>query len=174
MEKWRVARGSICGTRDAGRSWYQHFRDRLANKFRVHESGLEKGLYLHEFNGRLVTCSDGTVWNPTISRNHVDIQRTQRVSQFAGKTPMVATSITSRSVIRSESCSTTFQRIHGCRCSSTQCSFSQSSAILGNHLQISTQSDQCFLGSAGDVWRRLFRQHGRFEESVRRHRVLDA
>ena len=31
----RVARGSIYGTRD--------FRDRLANKFRVHESGLEKG-----------------------------------------------------------------------------------------------------------------------------------
>ena len=47
----RVARGSIYGTRDAGRSWYQHFRDRLANKFRVHESALEKGLY--EFNGRL-------------------------------------------------------------------------------------------------------------------------
>ena len=34
---------------------------------------------------------------------------------------MVATSITSRSVIRSESCSTTFQRAHCCRCSSTQC-----------------------------------------------------
>ena len=49
----RVARGSIYGTRDAGRSWYQHFRDRLANKFRVHESALEKGLYLYEFNGRL-------------------------------------------------------------------------------------------------------------------------
>ena len=49
----RVARGSICGTRIAGRSWYQHFRDRLANKFRVHESALEKGLYLCEFNGRL-------------------------------------------------------------------------------------------------------------------------
>ena len=49
----RVARGSIYGTRDASRSWYQHFRDRLANKFRVHESALEKGLYLHEFNGRL-------------------------------------------------------------------------------------------------------------------------
>ena len=26
-------------------------------------------------------------------------------------------------------------------------------------------------GSAGDVWRRLLRQHGRFEKSVRRHRV---
>ena len=49
----RVARGSIYGTRDAGRSWYQHFRDRLANKFRVHESALEKGLYFYEFNGRL-------------------------------------------------------------------------------------------------------------------------
>ena len=50
----RVARGSIYGTRDAGRSWYhQHFRDRLANKFRVHESALEKGLCLYEFNGRL-------------------------------------------------------------------------------------------------------------------------
>ena len=34
----RVARGNICGTRDAGRSWYQHFRDRLANKFRVKDS----------------------------------------------------------------------------------------------------------------------------------------
>ena len=82
-------------------------------------------------------------------KNHVDIQRTQRISQFAGKTPMVATSITSRSVIRSESCSTTFQRTHSCRCSSTQCNFSQSSAILGNHLEISMWSDQCFLGSAG-------------------------
>ena len=49
----RVARGSICGTRDAGRSWYQHFRDRLANTLRVHESALEKGLYLCEFTGRL-------------------------------------------------------------------------------------------------------------------------
>ena len=49
----RVARGSIYGTRDAGRSWYQHFRDRLANKFRVHESGWENGLYLYEFSGRL-------------------------------------------------------------------------------------------------------------------------
>ena len=38
----RVARGSIYGTRDAGRSWYQHLRDRLANKFRVHEIALEK------------------------------------------------------------------------------------------------------------------------------------
>ena len=50
----RVARGSINGTRDAGRSWYQHIRDRLADKFRVHESALEKGLYFDEFNG-LVT-----------------------------------------------------------------------------------------------------------------------
>ena len=38
----RVARGSIYGTRDAGRSWYQHLRDKLASKFRVHESALEK------------------------------------------------------------------------------------------------------------------------------------
>ena len=51
----RVARGSIYGTPNAGRSWYQHFRDRRANNFRDHESALEKGLYLHEFNGRL-TC----------------------------------------------------------------------------------------------------------------------
>ena len=49
----RVARGSIYGTRDAGRSWYQHLRDKLASKFRVQESALEKGLYLYEFNGRL-------------------------------------------------------------------------------------------------------------------------
>ena len=35
------------------RSWYQHFRDRLANNFQVHESALEKGLYLYQFNGRL-------------------------------------------------------------------------------------------------------------------------
>ena len=49
----RVARGSIYGTRDAGRSWNQHFPDRLADKFRGHESALEKGLYLYEFNGRL-------------------------------------------------------------------------------------------------------------------------
>ena len=48
-----MARGSIFGTRDAGRSWYQHFRDRLADKFRVHKSSLEKGPYLCEFNGRL-------------------------------------------------------------------------------------------------------------------------
>ena len=52
LEK-RVARGSIYGTQDAGRSCYQHFRDRHADKFRVHESALEKGLYLCEFNGRL-------------------------------------------------------------------------------------------------------------------------
>ena len=37
----RVARGSIYGTRDAGCSWYQLLRDKLA------------GLYLYEFNGRL-------------------------------------------------------------------------------------------------------------------------
>ena len=41
--KVRVARGSIYGTRDAGRSWYEHLRDKLASKFRVHESALEKG-----------------------------------------------------------------------------------------------------------------------------------
>ena len=75
---------------------------------------------------------------------------------------------------RSDPCSTTSQRTHSCRCSSTQCNFSQSSAIFGNHFEISTRSDQCFLGSAGDVWRRLLRQHGRFEESVRRHRVFEA
>ena len=57
-----------------------------------------------------ILCSDGIVWNPAISRNHVDKQRTQRISQFVGKTPMVATSITSRPDIRSQSCSTTFQR----------------------------------------------------------------
>ena len=49
----RMARGSIYGARDAGRSWYQHLRDNLASKFRVHESALEKGLYFYEFNGRL-------------------------------------------------------------------------------------------------------------------------
>ena len=49
----RVARGSIYGTRDAGRSWYQHLLDKLASKFRFRESALEKGLYLYEFNGRL-------------------------------------------------------------------------------------------------------------------------
>ena len=48
-----VAPGSLYGTRGAGRSWYQHFRDRLADNFRVHESAWEKGLYLCEFNGRL-------------------------------------------------------------------------------------------------------------------------
>ena len=62
----------------------------------------------------LIPCSDGIEWNPAISRNHVDIQRTLSISQSVGKTPMVATSITSRSVIRSDSCSTTFQRTHGC------------------------------------------------------------
>ena len=89
------------------------------------------------------------------------------MSQFVGKTPMVAPSITSRSVIRSESCSTTFQRTHGCRCSSAQCNFSQGPAILRNHPEISTRSNRCVHSSAGDVWRYLFRQHGRFEESVR-------
>ena len=49
----RVAGGSIYGTRDAGRSWYQHLRDKPAIKFRVHECALEKGLFLYEFNGRL-------------------------------------------------------------------------------------------------------------------------
>ena len=186
----RVARGSIYGTRDAGRSWYQHFRDRLANKFRVHESALVKGLYLYEFNGRLtfVTVThvddlfyaydtrckttksflDAIVKEFNMSRKQddfvfcgrrvrvtpealivsqelaasslapVELCGTQRspetmltysehreyLSQFAGKTPVVASSITSRSVIRSESCSTTFQRTHGCRFTSTQCNFS--------------------------------------------------
>ena len=49
----RVARGSIYGTRDDGRSWYQYFRGRLPDKFRVHESALEKELCCYEFNGRL-------------------------------------------------------------------------------------------------------------------------
>ena len=202
----RVARGNIYGTLDEGRSWYQHLCDKFAGKFRVHESALEKRLYLYDFNGRFtfvtVTHIDNLfhaydtrckttkslldaivkefnmsrkmddfvycgrrvrvtpealivshelaasslvpmefVWNPTAARNHVDIQRTQRISQFVGKTPMVATSITPRSVIRSESCSTTSQRSHSCRCSSIQCNFSQSSAILGNHSEISTRSD---------------------------------
>ena len=38
----RVARGSIYGTRDTSHSWYPHFRDKLASKFRVHESALER------------------------------------------------------------------------------------------------------------------------------------
>ena len=54
MNLEKCVAGSISETRDAGRSWYQHFRDRLANKFRVHESALEKGLYLYQFNGRLI------------------------------------------------------------------------------------------------------------------------
>ena len=91
-----------------------------------------------------------------------------------GKLPMVATSITSRSVIRSESCRTTFQCTHDCRCSSAQCNFSQGPAILRDHPEISTRSDRCVHGSAGDVWRCLFCQHGRFEEPVRCHRVFDA
>ena len=53
----RVARGRIFGTRDAGR-WYQHLRDKLASEFRVHESALEKGLYLYEFSGRLTHVDD--------------------------------------------------------------------------------------------------------------------
>ena len=53
--------------------------------------------------------------------------------------------------MRSESCSTTFQCTHSCRYSSTQCNFSQSSAILGNHFEISTWSDQCFLVTYGDA-----------------------
>ena len=51
----RVARGNI--TRDANRDWYQHFRDRLANKFQIHESALEKRLYLYEFNDRLTSVT---------------------------------------------------------------------------------------------------------------------
>ena len=122
----------------------------------------------------LIPCSDGIVWTSAICRNHVDLQRTQRISQFAGKTPMVATSITSRSVIRSESCRTTFQCTHDRRCSSTQCNFSQGPAILGNHPEISTRSNRCVHGSAGDEWRCLFCFHGRFEVPVRCHRVFDA
>ena len=115
----------------------------------------------------LIPCSDAIVWTSAICRSHVDIQRTQRISQFVGKTPMVATSITSRFVIRSESCRTTFQCTHDCRCSSAQCNFSQGPAILANHPEISTRSDRCVHGR-----RCLFCQHGRFVESVRCHRVL--
>ena len=61
---------------------------------------------------------------------------------------MVATSFASRSVTRSEPCNTTSQRTHNCRCSSTRCNFSRNSTILGNHLEVSTWTDQCFLGSA--------------------------
>ena len=59
----RVARGCTYGTQDAGRSWCQHFLDRLADKFRVHESASEKGLNLREFNGRLtfVTVTQLTI-----------------------------------------------------------------------------------------------------------------
>ena len=59
MRAWRGTCGTrkVHGTRDAGRSWYQHFRDRLADKFRVDESALEKGLYLYEFNGRLTSVT---------------------------------------------------------------------------------------------------------------------
>ena len=55
-----------------------------------------------------------------------------------------------------------------------QCKFSQGPAILGNHPGISTRSNRCVHGSAGDVWRCLFCQRGTFEVSVRRHRVFDA
>ena len=64
-----------------------------------------------------------------------------------------------------------FQRTHGCRCSSAQCNFSQGPVILGNHPEIHKRSDRCVHGSAGDAWRCLLCQHGRFEESVRCHRI---
>ena len=57
----RVARGSLYGTRGAGRSWYQYFRGRLGDKFRVHESALEKGFFLYDFNGRLTFVTVGHV-----------------------------------------------------------------------------------------------------------------
>ena len=38
----RVARGSIYGTRDSSRSWYQYLRGPLADIFQVRESALEK------------------------------------------------------------------------------------------------------------------------------------
>ena len=235
----RVARGSIYGTRDASRSWYQHFRDRPADKLRVHESALEKGLYLCEFDGRLTLVTvthvddlflaydtrckttksllDAIVEEFNMSRKlddfvfcgrrvrvtpealivsqelaasslvPMELRGPQRSAEtmlthsehkeyrsLLGKTPMVATSITSRSVIRSESRRTAFQCTHGRRCSSAQSNFSQSPAVLGNHPEIPTRSDRCVHGSAGDVWRCLLRQHGRFEKTVRRHRVFDA
>ena len=48
-------------TRDAGRSWYQYFRDRLADKIRVHGSAVDKRLFLHEFKGRLTIVTVGHV-----------------------------------------------------------------------------------------------------------------
>ena len=47
----RVARGSIYGTRDAGRSWYVHCRKTVKEKYNMCESALEKGLYIYEVNG---------------------------------------------------------------------------------------------------------------------------
>ena len=50
----------------------------------------------------------------------------------------------------------------------------QGAVILGNYLEVSTRSDRCVHGSVGDIWRCLFCQHGRFEESVRCYRTSDA
>ena len=60
LEKVRVARGSTYGTRDAGRSWYQYFRYRLADKFRWMRALWKRELFYYEFNVRptFVTVSN--------------------------------------------------------------------------------------------------------------------
>ena len=154
----RVARGSIHGTRDAGRSWYQHFRDRLANKFRVAASSLAP----------MELC--GTQRSPETMLTYSE-HREYR--SLLGKLQWLQ--LQSRPDLSYEvNCAA--QRSSAPTVADVRAldAMSHRSAILGNHFEISTWSDQCFLGSAGDVWRSLLRQHGRFEESVRRHRVFDA
>ena len=235
----RVARGSIYGTRDAGRSWYQHFRDRLANKFRVHESALENGLHLYEFNGRLtfVTVThiddlfytydtrckttksllEAIVKEFNMSRKQDDFVFCGRRGRVTPEALIVSQEFAASSLAPMELCGTQRSPETMLACSEHReyrsllgklqwlqlesrpdLSYEahraaqrasaptvadaralnaislRSSAILGNHLEISKWSDQCFLGSGGDVWRCLFRLHGRFEESVRRHRVFHA
>ena len=211
----RVARGSSYGTRDAGRSWYQYFRDRLPDKFRVHGRALAKGLHCHESYGRLsfITVShvddvfyacdtrcettkallDAFVKEFNMSRKQDDFAficgRRVRVTSEA---LFISQEFAASSLLPMESCGpqrsaeTVLTRtehreyrsllvklqwfqLHNAPVSSPQCSCSQGS--VGNHLKVSTRSERCVHGPVGDMWRCLFCQHGRFEESVRCHRI---
>ena len=55
----RLARGSIYGTRDAGRSSYVHFKSKEQKDFNIWESALEKGLnpFCPDGHCTLVACS---------------------------------------------------------------------------------------------------------------------
>ena len=194
----------------------QHFRDRLTNKFRVHESALESdSISMSSMVGSPKSLLEAIVKEFNMSRKQDDFVFCGRRVRVTPEALLVSQELAASSVAPMELCGTrrspetmltdSEHREYRSLLGKLQWLQLQSRPDLSHEVNraaqrsstptvadaralnaiapkaqrssettLSTRSHQCFHGTAGDVWRRFFRQHGRFEESVRRHRVFDA